>query len=81
MEVIYEGCAGLDVHKKVVVACRIYTKANGQNEQEKRTFGATTASKTLCCNFTHLPAGYLYNAYWTIGASDALIVAKNIPVH
>jgi transposase len=43
MEVIYERCAGLDVHKKVVVACRIYTKANGQKEQEKRTFGATTA--------------------------------------
>lgn len=43
MEVIYERCAGLDVHKKVVVACRIYTKANGQKEQEKRTFGTTTA--------------------------------------
>jgi hypothetical protein len=33
---------------------------------------------TFCYDFTHLPAGYPYNAYWTRGASDALIVAKNI---
>lgn len=43
MEVIYERCAGLDVHKKMVVACRVFTKANGRKEQETRTFGTTTA--------------------------------------
>jgi len=43
MEVIYERCAGLDVHKKTVVACRVSTKANGRKEQETCTFGTTTA--------------------------------------
>jgi transposase len=42
MEVIYPCCAGLDVHKKTVVACVILTQKNGQKEQEKRTFGTTT---------------------------------------
>jgi transposase len=43
MEVIYPRCAGLDVHKKVVVACRVYTKPNGQKVQETQSFGTTTA--------------------------------------
>jgi transposase len=42
MEVIYPRCAGLDVHKKTVVACAMHTKKNGHKEQETRTFGTTT---------------------------------------
>ncbi len=42
MEVIYPRCAGLDVHKKVVVACRIHTHADGQKVTETQTFGTTT---------------------------------------
>jgi len=42
MQVIYPRCAGLDVHKKTVVACVIHTQENGQKEQETRTFGTTT---------------------------------------
>jgi transposase len=42
MEVIYARCAGLDVHKKNVVACWMHTKANGHKEQEIRRFGTTT---------------------------------------
>jgi transposase len=42
MEVIYPRCAGLDVHKKTVVACCIHTQNNGHKEQETRTFGTTT---------------------------------------
>ena len=42
MEVIYPRCAGLDVHKKTVVACVMHTKSNGHKEQETRTFGTTT---------------------------------------
>ncbi len=30
MEVLYSRCAGLDVHKKTVVACRIYTPESGR---------------------------------------------------
>lgn len=43
MEVIYERCAGLDVHKKTVVACRVHSKAHGRTVQETKTFETTTA--------------------------------------
>lgn len=43
MEVIYERCAGLDVHKKTVVACRVHSKGRGRQAQETRSFGTTTA--------------------------------------
>ena len=43
MEVIYERCAGLDVHKKTVVACRVHSKERGRKAQETRSFGTTTA--------------------------------------
>jgi transposase len=43
VEVIYERCAGLDVHKKTVVACRVVSKGSGRKEQETRTFGTVTA--------------------------------------
>jgi transposase len=38
MQVMYERCAGLDVHKKTVVAC-VLTPAG----QETRTFGTMTS--------------------------------------
>jgi transposase len=43
MEVIYERCAGLDVHKKTVVACRVHSQERGRKVQETRSFGTTTA--------------------------------------
>jgi transposase len=42
MDVIFEACAGLDVHQKSVVACRIYKGANGSNLVEKQTFSTVT---------------------------------------
>ena len=42
MDVIFERCAGLDVHKKTVVACRVRPKASGGVEMEIRTFGTLT---------------------------------------
>ena len=47
MQLIHERCAGLDVHKKSVVACRMATKPNGQVIQETRTFGTTTSELLL----------------------------------
>lgn len=41
MEVLYPRCAGLDVHKKEVVACRRMAQG-GTVEKECRTFGTTT---------------------------------------
>lgn len=43
MKVVHERCAGLDVHKKTVVACRIVPDGTGDWQQETRTFGTMTA--------------------------------------
>jgi transposase len=43
MQVKYERCAGLDVHKKTVVACRRVPDGQGGCQQETRTFGTMTA--------------------------------------
>lgn len=42
MQVVYEQCVGLDVHKKSVVACRITADEAGQWHKEIRTFGTLT---------------------------------------
>ena len=42
MQVVYERGSGLDVHKKLVVACLIIITANGQRHKETRTFGTMT---------------------------------------
>jgi transposase len=42
MEVVYERCAGLDVHKKTVVACRITPRRERGWQQDMRTFGTMT---------------------------------------
>jgi len=42
MNVMYPQCAGLDVHKKTVVACRMRTAATGDVEHETKTFGTKT---------------------------------------
>src|SRR5215510_9993627 len=43
MEVLYVYCAGLDVHKKTVVACRLSVNAAGQKVKVIETFGTTTS--------------------------------------
>ena len=40
MEVLYSHCAGLDVHKKSVVGCRIQTGSDIKREVKR--FGTTT---------------------------------------
>jgi len=42
MRVVYERCAGLDVHKKTVVACRITPHPDGGWRKEVRTFATLT---------------------------------------
>ncbi len=42
MEVIHARCCGLDIHKKLVVACRIAPGSDGQPCKEIRTFGTMT---------------------------------------
>ncbi len=43
MEVIIPRCAGLDVHKRSIVACVRRLGPDGQLNQEVRTFGTMTA--------------------------------------
>jgi len=42
MELLYPRCAGLDIHKKTVVGCRVSTPEQGPKQEEVRTFGTTT---------------------------------------
>ncbi len=42
MEVVYSRCAGLDVHKKTVVACVMVSGPKGQLDKEIRTFETMT---------------------------------------
>ena len=42
MDIIYRCCAGLDVHKKTVVACVRSVGADGAVSSEVRTFGTMT---------------------------------------
>src|SRR5437868_3812846 len=42
MDILYRCCAGLDVHKKTVVACVRRSDAAGPARQEVRTFGTMT---------------------------------------
>jgi transposase len=43
MEVVYERCCGLDVHKESVVACRVAPGPDGAPHKQVRTFGTMTA--------------------------------------
>jgi transposase len=47
MQVVYERCCGLDVHKKTVVACLITPSAPGERHKEIRSF-RTTTRELLC---------------------------------
>ena len=47
MQLVYECCAGLDVHKKSVVACLLIPDTHGQTRKERRTFSTMTAD-LLC---------------------------------
>ena len=47
METIYRCCAGLDVHKKTVVACVRQVEPSGRVREEVRTFGTMTAELLL----------------------------------
>ena len=42
MDVVYERCCGLDVHKRTVVACLLTPGPGGGPRKELRTFGTMT---------------------------------------
>jgi transposase len=60
MHIMHERCAGLDVHKKTVVACVLTPNGQGDSGQEIRTFGTMTVDLLalsdwlLACGCTHV---------------------------
>ena len=51
MEMILHCCAGLDVHKKTVVACIRRITDDGRLEEQVRSFGTTTAELTALADW------------------------------
>lgn len=43
MQVVHPRCCGLDVHKKSVVACVLFTEPDGSVRRQVRTFGTMTS--------------------------------------
>lgn len=42
MELVYQRCCGIDIHKKVIVACLITQGTSGERHKEIRSFGTVT---------------------------------------
>jgi len=69
MQVVYERCCGIDVHKQTVVACVIVPGPDGQTTKETRTFATMSedlealASWLAGLNVTHL-AMESTGVYW-----------------
>lgn len=69
MQVVYPRCAGLDVHKKTVVACRLWVDAAGVVQRNLRTFGTMTGDLLVlrdwlaCMGITHV-AMESTGVYW-----------------
>jgi transposase len=94
MDLIHERCAGLDVHKEMVVAC-VRVQAGGRVDRECRTFETITAGLTAllawliemgCTHVAMESTGVYWKPVWNI-LSDGpfeLMVAnaahiKNVP--
>lgn len=43
MEIIHQRCAGIDIHKKQVTVCALWSNEHGQPQKEIRTFPTMTA--------------------------------------
>jgi len=42
LEVMYSVCCGLDIHKRTISACLLYTDEHGEQQIEIRKFGTFT---------------------------------------
>ena len=86
MEVLYSRCAGLDVHKDMVVACPRVT-ANGTVRREVRTVGTTTKAllelpewlaSEACGHIVMEAAGVYWKPVWHIpGDGDFTLLPAN----
>src|SRR4051794_33643939 len=51
MEVVHERCCGLDIHKKLVVACSMRPGSGGQPRKQVRTFGTMSDDLEKLCDW------------------------------
>jgi transposase len=94
VEVVYERCCGLDVHKQTVVACVVRPGNGRQPQKEVRTFGTMTADLLEfadwlnTCGVTHVAmesTGVYWKPVWNLleGQVELLLVnarhVKQVP--
>lgn len=51
MHVVYTRCCGMDVHKKMLVACVLLTQEDGSVQRHVRTFSTMTAELLACLDW------------------------------
>ena len=69
MDVVFTHCAGLDVHKKSVTACRLVSDSTGQTPEgvaELRTFGTMTRELLALADWL-VEAGVTHSAMESTG--------------
>ncbi len=88
MDVVYERCCGLDIHKRTVVACLVVPEADGSGDRprkEVRTFGTMTddllalADWLAAAGVTHVAmesTGVYWKPVWNLleGSFELLLV-------
>jgi transposase len=85
MQVMYECCAGLDVHKKSISACAVWLDEQGDRCHELRRFGIVTADLLALMDWlkqrkvTHVAmeaTGVYWRPVWTVleGHFELLLV-------
>jgi transposase len=53
MRIVYKRCCGLDVHKKVIVACLLLLEPDGELRHEVRKFGTMTEELLALLDWLH----------------------------
>ncbi len=51
MEVLYQSCCGIDVHKQFLVACLLVVDEKGQPSKELRRFSTMTSELLSCVDW------------------------------
>jgi transposase len=85
MEVMSSHCAGLDVHKKTVVVCRLSVDGNGHKVKAIETFGTTTTellrlsdwlTAETCTHVAMESTGEFWKPIWNLleGSFELLLV-------
>ncbi len=86
MDIIYERCCGLDVHKKSIVACLIVSDPDGTPHKTSRTFGTMTediralADWLMAAGCTHVAleaTGVYWVPIWNLLEGSFLLLLAN----